>query len=332
MAEPAKPDADRCWWCGGPADSREHKFKRTDIDREFGGGPYLEGQTLVRHRIGGRPSDVTGSKSKVFKFERTMCTRCNGERSQPFDTAYDEFMEYLSAHENTLLRSGEVDLREVFGPEWEEKGLDLARYFAKHICCRLTDGPEPIGVDPRLIEFLDGGSYPRCLGLALLIDMSVAEWWRAMRLFEQSPGDLGSFLYMPGIAVVKREDGGFEKPEAGMLVGWFGIYWRIAEDEENPNQLAGPIARPVVTDWVFGTENRLVFARLAEAVASGEIDPQREHFGTLLDAMGFDPTRSRIHDEEETFVRPEPSSLGPAGDRPSPGLFRAVVDRLLRRP
>jgi hypothetical protein len=30
-----------CWWCGNTADSREHRFKRTDIEREFGRGPYL---------------------------------------------------------------------------------------------------------------------------------------------------------------------------------------------------------------------------------------------------------------------------------------------------
>jgi hypothetical protein len=30
----------RCWWCGAPADSREHKMKRSDIVREYGKPPY----------------------------------------------------------------------------------------------------------------------------------------------------------------------------------------------------------------------------------------------------------------------------------------------------
>ena len=51
------------------------------------------------------------------------------------------------------------------------------------------------------------------------MDMSVAEWWRAMRLFEENPGDYGSF----------------------------GIYWRIADDEDIPNRLAGPRGRSRAT-------------------------------------------------------------------------------------
>lgn len=323
-------EAGRCWWCGSPADSREHKFKRTDIDREFGGGPYQDGQTLVRHRFGEHPSDVKGSKSKVFKFEQTMCGDCNGVRSQGFDTAYDEFMDYLFANEASVLGSGEVDLRDVFDESWEQKSIDLTRYFVKHICCRLLERPYIGSLDGRLIEFLDGGSYPRCLGLALLIDMSVAEWWRAMRLFEEHPGDFGSFLYLSGIAGDRTGSASFEKPEAGMLVGWFGIYWQIADDEENPNQLAGPLVRPVVTDWIFGTENRLLFARLAEAVESGGVDPRGKHFGQLLDRAGFDRTRSRIDAQEETFLRPEPSRLGLSHRNPSGSGLREALGRLWR--
>jgi hypothetical protein len=29
-----------CWWCGSPADSREHKLKRSDLVREYGRPPY----------------------------------------------------------------------------------------------------------------------------------------------------------------------------------------------------------------------------------------------------------------------------------------------------
>jgi hypothetical protein len=39
--------------------------------------------------------------------------------------------------------------------------LNLARYFAKHICCRLAhDADRAVSLDARLIEFLDGGMYP----------------------------------------------------------------------------------------------------------------------------------------------------------------------------
>jgi len=317
MADFVKAEIGTCWWCGSPANSREHKFKRTDIEREFGRGPYRDGQTLVKHSYDRRPSDVTGSKSKAFKFEPMMCARCNGERSQPFDAAYDQFMDYLADNEAAVLTSGDVSLRVVFGAEWESKSLDLARYFVKHICCRLANVAEhrTVSLDVRLIEFLNGGAYPRCLGLAPLIDMSVAEWWRAMRLLEEKPGDYGSFLYLTGIGGIEApRPEPIEKPEAGMLVGWFGIYWRIAEDEYVPNQLTGPVMPLIVTDWIFGTENRLVFSKVSTAVESGEVDPRETQFGDLVDGYGFDRSRSMI-DSSEQFIRPEPSPLGLSSDR-----------------
>jgi hypothetical protein len=73
MSEFVRAEIGTCWWCGHPADSREHRFKRTDIERIFGRGPYRDGRTLVKHGEDGRQSDVTGAKSKVFKFEPTMC-------------------------------------------------------------------------------------------------------------------------------------------------------------------------------------------------------------------------------------------------------------------
>jgi hypothetical protein len=241
-----------------------------------------------------------------------MCVRCNGERSQPFDAAYDEFMDYLSDNEAAVLGSGEVDLRMVFGVGWELKSLNLARYFIKHICCRLANVAEhrAVSLDARLIEFLDGGAYPRCLGLAALIDMSVAAWWRAMRLLEERPGDYGSFLFLTGIGGVDTPRlESIQNPEAGMLVGWFGIYWRIAEDEYIPNQLSGPILPLIVTDWIFGTKNRLVFASVSAAIESGGIDPRGKQFSDLVDGYGFDRSRSMI-DSGEQFLRPELSPLG----------------------
>jgi hypothetical protein len=311
-----------CWWCGDTANSHEHKFKRADIEREFGRGPYREGQTLVKHSYDEWTTDVTGSKSKVFKFEPTMCAGCNGERSQPFDAAYDQFMDYLSDNEAEVLGSGEVDLRIVFGAEWEAKRLNLARYFAKHICCRLANVAEhrAVPIDTRVIEFLDGGEYPRCLGLAPLLDMSVVEWWRLMRLLEEGPGDYGSFLYLTGIGGVDApRPATIQNPEAGMLVGWFGVYWRIADDEFVPNQLAGPVMPLIVVDWIFGTDNRLVFASASAAIESGVIDPQGKQFGDLVDGFGFDRSRSMI-DSKELFLRPEPSTIGLSRDRSDPGF------------
>lgn len=313
MPEFVRAQIGSCWWCGSAADSREHKFKRTDIERAFGRGPYRDGRTLVKQGYGHWPSEMTGSKSKVFKFEPMICANCNGVRSQPFDKAYDQFMDYLFDNEAAVLRSGQVDLRGVYEREWESNSLDLARYFAKHICCRLANVAEhrEIRLDTRLIDFLNGGSYPRCLGLALLIDMSVAECWRAMRLLEEQPGGYGSFLHHTGLGGVPApRPEPIENPEAGTLVGWFGIYWRIAEDEYIPNPLAGPIVPFVITDWHFGTENRRILARISAAIESGGIDPQATDFAEVSGDFGIDAPRMLMLLEADDQIRPELSPLG----------------------
>jgi hypothetical protein len=43
-----------CWWCGAPADSREHKLKRSDLVREYGTPPYGGMRTLARVSARGR--------------------------------------------------------------------------------------------------------------------------------------------------------------------------------------------------------------------------------------------------------------------------------------
>lgn len=308
-----------CWWCGAPADSREHKFKRTDIDRAFGGGPYRDGRTLVAQAYDQRPSDATGSKSKVFKFKPMICKRCNGNRSQSFDLAYDQFMDYLFGNEPLVHSTGDVDLRHIYGQEWELKRLDLARYFVKHICCRLANVADQrvVRLDRRLIDFLNGGPYPTCLGLAPLIDMSVAECWRAMHLLETEPGAYGSFLHLTGIGgvdVPRPEP--LQLPEGGKLVGWFGIYWRVADDEYIPNQLAGPIVTFVVTDWHLGTERRRIFSHICAAIESGDIDPRGHDFGQLVAAYGIEDAALRFPHPDNGIVRPEHSPIGLARYQP----------------
>ncbi|MGH2957135.1 MAG: hypothetical protein ACRDL6_09090 [Solirubrobacterales bacterium] len=144
-----------CWWCRtAPGDSREHKLKRSDLVRQFGPGPYRE---LVSAR-GGRIRTVQGPKSVLAKFKPTMCAKCNNERSQAFDLAYDRFTSYIDEHERHLLASRSVDLRAVYGRDWEPGRDGLLRYMAKHVGCRLAEND--VEVPDSICRYLDGGPEP----------------------------------------------------------------------------------------------------------------------------------------------------------------------------
>jgi hypothetical protein len=138
-----------------PGRLREHKLKRTDLVREFGPGPYPE---LVSVREG-RERRVQGPNSALAKFRATLCARCNNERSQPFDHAYDEFASYLRSRERHVLASRSIDLRAVYGRPWEQGRDALLRYCVKHIGCRLAENEFEVPASVR--RYLDGGPEPR---------------------------------------------------------------------------------------------------------------------------------------------------------------------------
>jgi hypothetical protein len=150
-----------CWWCRiEPADSREHKLKRTDLVRQFGPGPYRE-LTSTRED---RTRTVQGPNSVLVKFKPTMCAKCNNEHSQPLDRAYDQFTAYLHERERHVLASRSVDLRAVYGRDWKTGRDGLLRYMAKHVGCRLAEND--IELPDSIRRYLNGGPEP-CSELAL---------------------------------------------------------------------------------------------------------------------------------------------------------------------
>jgi hypothetical protein len=97
-----QPFDGKCWWCGAPADSREHKFKRTDLARmmEAPSDYLMWGGTHAE-----RMSKITGTRSGAVKFPAHLCTACNNERSQPFDGAYDQLADFVWNNTDRLVES-----------------------------------------------------------------------------------------------------------------------------------------------------------------------------------------------------------------------------------
>lgn len=92
----------RCWWCGAVADSREHKFKASELRLNNGPGQWLGDTAVVHGSDDGTLTDVRGAKSAIVMWSRSMCQNCNGARSQPFDLAYDELLHSLTPTKRRL--------------------------------------------------------------------------------------------------------------------------------------------------------------------------------------------------------------------------------------
>lgn len=223
----------RCWWCGEPADSREHRLKKSDLVREFGKPPFTGPRTLTRFS-GGDRHDFHGPNSSLVKSQLSMCVRCNNVRSQPFDAAWDSLVSYLVDHEAEILARRSLDLQAVFGTDWVSRAADVERYVVKHLICRIADQlPGPIRLDRDLLEFLDGDAFPGLLKLDLCIDLGVLEMLRVTRAApppEQPQAADAGFLGTTDLWVQQSESTGeWFEPQGGLYYRWLGIFWKIGD-------------------------------------------------------------------------------------------------------
>lgn len=127
-----------CWICGAPADSAEHRFKKSDLTRAHGKGSYKGDRALV-HVSGETQRMVQGPNAGSLKYPKSLCQSCNNAASQPWDRAYDKLIEWVAANEDAVLRDRSIDLVEVFGESFDSELRNLYRYYAKSFGCRLAE-------------------------------------------------------------------------------------------------------------------------------------------------------------------------------------------------
>jgi hypothetical protein len=93
----------KCWICGSPADSGEHKFKKSEvrslIGKWFGG--HKE-KSLLLNDTGFH--QVHGPNSNVLKYKKSICKKCNDSLSQPFDNAYDIFVKWIIQNDKKVIK------------------------------------------------------------------------------------------------------------------------------------------------------------------------------------------------------------------------------------
>ncbi len=148
-------DTSICWWCGSKDLSREHKFKKTDLDLLYGKSAYPKNKriALIKHTTSSNPIPIQSSKSDYLKFKKTLCENCNNSRSADFDKAYEKVISYYLENDKAIKSRGWVDMKCIFGDEWEREKGDFFRYCVKHVCSRLVESNIQPSVN--LISFLN---------------------------------------------------------------------------------------------------------------------------------------------------------------------------------
>lgn len=225
-----------CWWCGAAADSREHKYKRTDLARMQGDGPNLVwgGGEERLHFV------QSIKKSPAVRFDRDLCRRCNDTRSQPFDRAYETYSAYVWENSGALWDSDGLDMEAIFGQDWKQKQLDLGRYFAKHFASRMVlDGlPVPSG----LLDFLNGSSSAKNVRFCFTVDEGL---W-LLREHGQSQGSAIQGLWLrPTFAWLSPDGTELRGYETQTYLGYVGVAFAWLPEEEDLDSFF-PHIRPVL--------------------------------------------------------------------------------------
>lgn len=183
-----------CWICGDIATTAEHKIKRTDLQRVHGRGKQFTEAKLNYLRSDDRVVVLQGPDSAHVKYDGVLCAKCNNTRSQPYDRAYDSFIEFTESAREELLARRQFDFERVFGQSWREHQKDLYKYFVKAFGCRLVHAGETVPEPFKLIlidKVPDSGPF-FCL--------SVAEHELSKPLAEQNTLRIGSLIHVPGAA------------------------------------------------------------------------------------------------------------------------------------
>lgn len=179
MAEPVS-ETPKCWWCGEPATTGEHKVKRSDLARMLN---HSSGGPLVLAPPDERPAFMQGPNSKFAKFPKSMCAPCNNARSAPFDRAYDLFSSAVWSNPERF-RARWLDLQEIFGPDPLPKAADTARYFIKNFACRLAEAGMSVPQD--FLDFLnDDCPFASTMDMVLFTDFSCYDQFRRTGADEQ---------------------------------------------------------------------------------------------------------------------------------------------------
>lgn len=140
----------KCWICGVPAETREHKIKKSLLVALHGKGPY-KGDDAMVHVKDQKIRDVQGPDSQRIKYSASLCADCNNRRTQPFDLAYHQFCEFVINNEADVLKHRVIDFHNVYGGTFECGQLNLFKYFVKMLGCHLSEVRLPIPDDLRIL-------------------------------------------------------------------------------------------------------------------------------------------------------------------------------------
>jgi hypothetical protein len=131
-----------CWICGAPADSGEHKAKRSDI-RSILGTPTQHMPFHLRSQKNGKQK-LIGLNSQPVIWSDKICSPCNNAVSAPYDRAWERLSTFLQGVPHGL---PSINLQAIYGDKYQAELMNLYLYFVKLFGCYVVNAG--IDIDKR---------------------------------------------------------------------------------------------------------------------------------------------------------------------------------------
>ncbi len=148
-----------CWICGENADTGEHLIKASDLRSMF--GHVTQNNPIYVHTNLKRNQRVPGIRSDKLKYKSRICARCNNERTQPHDHAWEKLSGYLRNRKPPIQDGTLIRLARVFPGAVQRSMLGVHLFFLKQFGCLIAEHSIPLDISAFSQAILNQSPHPK---------------------------------------------------------------------------------------------------------------------------------------------------------------------------
>lgn len=128
-----------CWICGAPANSREHKIKKSDLKAVIG-SPPTQANPIYIHTAARKNKRIGSLNADALKYAPSLCQLCNNTRTQPHDYAWQCLSESLRLRQPTVTAGCYVRTNRIFPYDTRRAMRHVHLYLVKLFGCMIVEG------------------------------------------------------------------------------------------------------------------------------------------------------------------------------------------------
>jgi len=155
----------KCWICGDIANTREHLLKASDLRSHY--NKVTPEKPIYYHSDAQRNVPLQSVKDKRLVCKAKICAKCNNERTQPYDRAWEAFSNYTRKNWNKFNHKNKIDLSKIFPGTTKKQALNIHLYFVKLFGCRIEENKVPIDLSGFSESLLQGKAHEK-VGISVL--------------------------------------------------------------------------------------------------------------------------------------------------------------------